>query len=134
MIRDTSKYGPFTRANRGFKPSLKLLVASILGIEIQQAAHSSVEDAWMAMLLYKSHRIEWERKINRQYKQLTEEEKSAKESEQKDLMKVMLEKKKEIQREKARMLMENPTLKKPMSYEQKKKMKYIMRRNFKKRK
>lgn len=63
-IRDTSNYPVFRKLNGGKKPSLKLLAASILGMEIQESSHCSVADATIAMLLYKRHRDDWERGLN----------------------------------------------------------------------
>jgi RNA exonuclease 4 len=67
MIRDTSSYKPFRVHNRGRRPALKVLAASILGLEVQKESHSSIEDARVAMMLYKHVREEWEKlysKIN----------------------------------------------------------------------
>lgn len=76
LIRDTAYYNPHktfyvsfmakTQPDkvipRKFAPSLKFLSKEILGIEIQnnEAGHSSVEDARVAMLLYRRVRKEWE--------------------------------------------------------------------------
>ncbi|SCU84288.1 LAMI_0C06942g1_1 [Lachancea mirantina] len=64
MIRDTSRHLPFRRDYaKGKTPSLKKLAKEILGVDIQGAQHSSVEDARATMLIYKSDRKEFERLI-----------------------------------------------------------------------
>jgi len=60
MTRDTSKYRPFRRLTRGKSPSLKRLAQHFLGISIQEAAHDSLDDARVTMLLYRSHKDQWE--------------------------------------------------------------------------
>lgn len=60
MTRDTSKFRPFRRISCGKTPSLKRLAKEILGIEIQGGSHDSVDDARVAMLLYRAHKVEWE--------------------------------------------------------------------------
>ena len=60
LIRDTSKYRPFRRISHGKSPSLKRLAKKFLGIDIQQGAHDSVDDARVAMLLYRAHKGDWE--------------------------------------------------------------------------
>lgn len=62
MIRDTSLFTPFRKeyAN-GKTPSLKKLAKKVLDLDIQNAEHSSVEDAKMTMLLYKSRKKEIDR-------------------------------------------------------------------------
>ncbi|KAI8868779.1 Exonuclease, partial [Ramicandelaber brevisporus] len=60
MIRDTAQYKPFRQYANGRTPGLKKLAKEILNIEIQGGEHSSVEDARVAMLLYRQHRKPWE--------------------------------------------------------------------------
>ncbi|CAR25288.1 putative 3'-5' exonuclease [Lachancea thermotolerans CBS 6340] len=61
-IRDTSRHLPFRKQYAGGKtPSLKKLAKEILGIDIQGAEHSPIEDARATMLIYKSDRKEFER-------------------------------------------------------------------------
>ncbi|CAG8972176.1 hypothetical protein HYALB_00007318 [Hymenoscyphus albidus] len=55
-IRDTSKYPGFRKYATGRTPSLKILAAEILGLEIQSGEHSSIEDARAAMLLMRRHK------------------------------------------------------------------------------
>ncbi|XP_049884298.1 uncharacterized protein LOC126379545 [Pectinophora gossypiella] len=59
-IRDTSRYKPFRKITKGSTPSLKRLAKEILGIDIQSAEHSSVEDARAAMQLYCTVAKKWE--------------------------------------------------------------------------
>ncbi|SCU85394.1 LANO_0C04148g1_1 [Lachancea nothofagi CBS 11611] len=62
MIRDTSRHIPFRKKYAGGKtPSLKKLAKEILGLDIQGAEHSPIEDARATMLIYKSDRKEFER-------------------------------------------------------------------------
>lgn len=62
-IRDTSQYKPFRSISMGKTPSLKKLSLHFLKIDIQGAAHSSVEDARATMLLFRLHRKDFERSI-----------------------------------------------------------------------
>ncbi|SMN19112.1 similar to Saccharomyces cerevisiae YOL080C REX4 Putative RNA exonuclease possibly involved in pre-rRNA processing and ribosome assembly [Maudiozyma saulgeensis] len=62
MIRDTAKHLPFRKAYAmGKSPSLKKLSKEILKIDIQDGQHSSVEDARITMMIYKSDKKEFER-------------------------------------------------------------------------
>ncbi|KAL1923651.1 uncharacterized protein VTP21DRAFT_8631 [Calcarisporiella thermophila] len=67
LIRDTSHYKPYKRFTRGKTPSLKRLAKELLGINIQQGSHSSVEDARIAMLLYRKHKDEWEKSLAQKF-------------------------------------------------------------------
>jgi len=61
LIRDTSLYKPFRKLyGRGRSPALRRLAKAILGLDIQGAEHSSVEDAQVTMLIYRRHQDEWE--------------------------------------------------------------------------
>jgi RNA exonuclease 4 len=63
LIRDTATYAKLCPG----KPlSLKRLAAERLGVEIQLAEHSPVEDARAALLLYKTQEKEWENWLNSQ--------------------------------------------------------------------
>lgn len=55
-IRDTAKYPGFKKYGNGRKPALRNLAREILGVEIQSGQHSSVEDARVAMLLFRRHK------------------------------------------------------------------------------
>ncbi|XP_025331479.3 RNA exonuclease 4 isoform X1 [Canis lupus baileyi] len=59
-IRDTQKYKPFKSQVKSGRPSLKLLAERILGIQVQQAEHCSIQDAQAAMRLYILVKKEWE--------------------------------------------------------------------------
>jgi RNA exonuclease 4 len=63
LIRDTSRYGPFRALSEGRNPGLKMLAARILGVQIQSREHDSVDDARIAMLLYRSVKSQWENSI-----------------------------------------------------------------------
>jgi RNA exonuclease 4 len=65
-IRDTSKYRPFRKLSRGKNPSLRMLAQQILGITIQTGSHDSVDDARVAMLLYRRVKDDWENYLFRQ--------------------------------------------------------------------
>ncbi|KAF4462419.1 rna exonuclease 4 [Fusarium albosuccineum] len=55
-IRDTAKFPGFKKYGNGRKPALRYLVQHLLGVEIQEGAHSSVEDARATMLLFRKHK------------------------------------------------------------------------------
>ncbi|KAM0323532.1 hypothetical protein ACHAQA_008813 [Verticillium albo-atrum] len=55
-IRDTSKFPGFRQYGNGKKPALRRLAGEILGVEIQQGAHSSVEDAKVTMAVFRRHK------------------------------------------------------------------------------
>ncbi|KAL2137225.1 hypothetical protein VTI74DRAFT_6436 [Chaetomium olivicolor] len=56
MIRDTAKFSQFRKYGHGPKPALKVLARELLGVEIQTGQHSSIEDARVAMLLFRKHK------------------------------------------------------------------------------
>ncbi|KAI9789985.1 MAG: 3'-5' exonuclease [Peltula sp. TS41687] len=59
-IRDTSRHPAFRLLSAGRTPALKKLAKDILGIDIQESAHSSVEDARVCMLLYRQNKESFE--------------------------------------------------------------------------
>ncbi|CUM63330.1 uncharacterized protein PRCAT00000901001 [Priceomyces carsonii] len=63
LVRDTSLYKPFRAISMGKTPSLKKLTLHFFEIEIQGAAHSSVEDARATMLLFRMHKKDFERSL-----------------------------------------------------------------------
>ncbi|CAB5393828.1 hypothetical protein RhiirA5_396426 [Rhizophagus irregularis] len=69
MIRDTSCYYYLFGDKFGRrplkKPSLKVLTREVLGLDIQQWTHDSIEDARACMLLYRLKQDEWETAIAR---------------------------------------------------------------------
>lgn len=60
-IRDTARHPPFRKLAGGGSPRLKVLAAEILGVEIQNGAHSSVEDARATMMLFRGDKEAFER-------------------------------------------------------------------------
>ncbi|KAI5284988.1 3'-5' exonuclease, partial [Ascosphaera acerosa] len=60
-IRDTSRHPPYRALAGGGSPRLKVLAAELLGVDIQGAAHSSVEDARATMMLYRRDKEAFER-------------------------------------------------------------------------
>eukprot|EP01069_Polyplicarium_translucidae_P008788 Polyplicarium_translucidae@DN3256_c0_g1_i3.p2 len=64
LIRDTARYKPFRAAGCEKKvPKLKELAGRLLNMWIHDRAHDSVEDAQVAMRLYRSAREEWEKRF-----------------------------------------------------------------------
>ncbi|KAF2432652.1 hypothetical protein EJ08DRAFT_126076 [Tothia fuscella] len=55
-IRDTSRHPGFRALSMGKSPKLKKLAKEVLGLEIQEGAHSSVEDARTCMLLFRKEK------------------------------------------------------------------------------
>ncbi|KAJ0118954.1 hypothetical protein J7T55_013210 [Diaporthe amygdali] len=55
-IRDTAKFSGFKKYGHGPKPALRVLAREILGVEIQTGQHSSIEDARVAMLLFRRYK------------------------------------------------------------------------------
>jgi RNA exonuclease 4 len=56
MMRDTAKFSGFRKYGHGPKPSLRVLAQELLGVEIHSGQHSSIEDARVAMLLFRKHK------------------------------------------------------------------------------
>lgn len=56
MIRDTAKFAGFKKYGHGPKPALRVLAKELLGVDIQGGQHSSIEDARVAMLLFRKHK------------------------------------------------------------------------------
>lgn len=59
-IRDTARFSQFKRYGHGRKPALRNLAQQILGVEIQKGQHSSVEDARVAMLLFRKFKQDFD--------------------------------------------------------------------------
>lgn len=55
-IRDTAKHQVFKKYGHGRKPALRVLARELLSVEIQEGAHSSIEDARVTMLLFRKHK------------------------------------------------------------------------------
>ncbi|CAI5443336.1 unnamed protein product [Caenorhabditis angaria] len=67
MTRDTAKclvLKQRVQQNRG-TPSLKKLAKEVLGIDIQQGEHCSIQDARVALRLYEAVKKQWEAEIKR---------------------------------------------------------------------
>ncbi|GMM29074.1 putative 3'-5' exonuclease [Martiniozyma asiatica (nom. inval.)] len=64
MTRDTSNFPPFKKLGKGKKIALKKLAMLLLGKDIQNGQHSSIEDATITMELYKKEKKEFERLYN----------------------------------------------------------------------
>ncbi|KAK6381258.1 3'-5' exonuclease [Exophiala oligosperma] len=61
-IRDTARHTPYKRIHGGSGyPRLKLLASELLGFEIQEGEHSSIEDARACMLLFRRDKAAFER-------------------------------------------------------------------------
>ena len=55
-IRDTSLFSGYRKYSAGRTPSLKKLAKEVLGVDIQQGEHSSIEDARITMLLFRRNK------------------------------------------------------------------------------
>ncbi|EPS36050.1 hypothetical protein H072_10477 [Dactylellina haptotyla CBS 200.50] len=60
-VRDTARHPPFRKIAKQKNPGLKRLAKELLGVDIQSAAHSSIEDARVTMLLYRKDKKEFEK-------------------------------------------------------------------------
>ncbi|KAL5292419.1 REXO4 family protein [Megaselia abdita] len=67
LLRDTSKFKPLARlvGTHGGTPSLRKLTKALLGKDIQDGEHDSVEDARAAMDIYNKTSVEWEKYIKK---------------------------------------------------------------------
>lgn len=67
LLRDTSKFKPLARlvGTHGGTPSLRKLTKVLLGKDIQDGEHDSVEDARAAMDIYNKTSVEWEKYIKK---------------------------------------------------------------------
>lgn len=66
-IRDTSRHAPYRKLAGGSWPRLKILTSELLGFEIQDGAHSSVEDARACMLLFRKDKASFEREHSKRW-------------------------------------------------------------------
>jgi RNA exonuclease 4 len=62
-IRDTSRHPAYRKIAGGTSPRLKILAEELLGLKIQGAAHSSIEDARVAMLLFRRDKDAFDREL-----------------------------------------------------------------------
>lgn len=67
LLRDTSKFKPLARlvGTQGGTPSLRKLTKALLGKDIQNGEHDSVEDARSAMEIYNKTAVEWEKYLKK---------------------------------------------------------------------
>lgn len=59
-IRDTARFSGFRQYGNGPKPALRTLAKELLDMEIQTGHHSSIEDAKVAMLLFRKKKSEFD--------------------------------------------------------------------------
>jgi RNA exonuclease 4 len=74
LIRDTAKLSIFKKYGHGPKPALRVLAREILGVEIQTGPHSSIEDARVAMLLFRRHKQAFDVEVANRFKQKESEQ------------------------------------------------------------
>ncbi|KAH7035510.1 RNA exonuclease 4 [Microdochium trichocladiopsis] len=60
QIRDTARFSGYRKYGHGPKPALRVLAREVLGVEIQGGVHSSIEDARVAMLLFRKKKPEFD--------------------------------------------------------------------------
>ncbi|KAI1132291.1 ribonuclease H-like domain-containing protein [Nemania abortiva] len=61
QIRDTARHSSFRKFGHGPKPALRVLARELLGLDdFQKGKHSSIEDARVAMLLFRSKKSEFD--------------------------------------------------------------------------
>jgi len=72
MIRDTSKLSIFKKYGNGPKPKLRVLAQELLGLEIQQGQHSSIEDARVAMMLFRKHKSAFDMEVANKFSDTTQ--------------------------------------------------------------
>ncbi|KAI2619187.1 ribonuclease H-like domain-containing protein [Hypoxylon sp. NC1633] len=59
-IRDTARFAGYRKYGHGPKPALRVLAREVLGVEIQTGHHSSIEDARVAMLLFRKKKSDFD--------------------------------------------------------------------------
>ncbi|KAK8052590.1 hypothetical protein PG993_003975 [Apiospora rasikravindrae] len=59
-IRDTARFSGYKKYGNGPKPALRVLAKEVLDMEIQSGHHSSIEDARVAMLLFRKKKSEFD--------------------------------------------------------------------------
>ncbi|KAI1277112.1 ribonuclease H-like domain-containing protein [Xylaria sp. FL0933] len=61
QIRDTARHSSFRKFGHGPKPALRVLAKEVLGLDdFQKGKHSSIEDARVAMLLFRAKKSEFD--------------------------------------------------------------------------
>ncbi|EXJ75283.1 uncharacterized protein A1O5_01979 [Cladophialophora psammophila CBS 110553] len=66
-VRDTARHPSYRKIAGGGSPRLKILASELLGFEIQQSEHSSVEDAQACMLLFRKDKAAFEREHSKRW-------------------------------------------------------------------
>lgn len=66
-IRDTARHPPYRKLAGGGSPRLKTLASELLGFEIQDGEHSSIEDARACMLLFRRDKAAFEREHSKKW-------------------------------------------------------------------
>ncbi|RYP34638.1 hypothetical protein DL767_004198 [Monosporascus sp. MG133] len=74
QIRDTARFSGYRKYGHGPKPALRVLAREVLGVEIQTGHHSSLEDARIAMLLFRKKKPEFDVEHANKYGRITGEE------------------------------------------------------------
>ncbi|KAI1443679.1 ribonuclease H-like domain-containing protein [Annulohypoxylon stygium] len=60
QVRDTARFAGYRKYGHGPKPALRVLAREVLGVEIQTGHHSSIEDARVAMLLFRKKKSDFD--------------------------------------------------------------------------
>ncbi|RYO82397.1 hypothetical protein DL766_008314 [Monosporascus sp. MC13-8B] len=60
QVRDTARFSGYRKYGHGPKPALRVLAREVLGVEIQTGHHSSLQDARVAMLLFRKKKPEFD--------------------------------------------------------------------------
>ncbi|XXG95082.1 MCM DNA helicase complex subunit mcm6 [Hypoxylon texense] len=60
QVRDTARFAGYRKYGHGPKPALRVLAREVLGVEIQTGHHSSIEDARVAMLLFRRKKSDFD--------------------------------------------------------------------------
>lgn len=66
-VRDTCAHPPFRSLAGGGSPSLKYLASVVLGIQIQQGAHSSIQDSRATMMIFRKEKDAFEREHSKKW-------------------------------------------------------------------
>ncbi|ETI21181.1 hypothetical protein G647_07525 [Cladophialophora carrionii CBS 160.54] len=66
-VRDTSRHPPYRKVAGGSYPKLKILASELLGTDIQEGEHSSVEDARACMMLFRKDKAVFEREHSKRW-------------------------------------------------------------------
>ncbi|KAI8904044.1 ribonuclease H-like domain-containing protein [Gorgonomyces haynaldii] len=69
LVRDTSSYKPLRNPTTKKARALRLIAKDELGLDIQSAQHSSIEDAKAAMAIFRKHKNQWESSLRHKHKE-----------------------------------------------------------------